>query len=135
MQSKIKNLLGAAIIGGSIMSFGTSALANVEPTNPNQVYTQVPHEKHHFNDMMTDLVAKKIISQEQADKWVEFRKAKMPERQAEREKIKNMTKEERRAYWQNERPKRLDEVVKAGIISQEQANKIKELWCQNCKQQ
>lgn len=135
MKRKIKNLLGAVIIGGSIFSFGTSALANVESVNPNQMQTQISHGKHHFSDMMTDLVSKKIISQEQADKWKEFRQSKISERQAEREKIKNMTKEERRAYWQKEKPKRLDEVVKAGIITQEQANQIKELWSKNCQQQ
>ena len=134
MQKKIKNILGAVIIGGSILTCGTSALAATDPVSPSPAYTEACHGKHHFQDMMSDLVVKKIISQEQADKWVEFRKSKMAERKAEREKLKSMSKEERRAYWQKEKPKRLEEVVKAGIITQEQADQIKELWSKKCAQ-
>ncbi|GAB6180525.1 hypothetical protein JCM14036_18440 [Desulfotomaculum defluvii] len=127
----IQGLLGTIIIGGTILSFGTSAFANTDTmviNQPNQIYSQVCHGKHHFNEMMTELVNKKIITQEQADKWAEFRQSKMAESKAEREKIKDLPKEERRNYWQNANNKRLEEVVKAGIITQEQAAQIKELW-------
>lgn len=130
-RQNIKGLLCTAILSGTILSFGTVALANIDPTvsdKPNQTYSQLCHDKHHFNEMMTELVSQKIISQEQADKWVQFRQTKMPERKVEREKIKDLSPEERRAYWKNAKAKRLDEVVQAGIITQEQANQIKELW-------
>lgn len=124
-----KNFLGAVIIGSTVFSFGSSAIANTAATpTPPQVYSEVCHGKHHFNNMMTELVSQKVITQEQADKWAQYRQSKMPERKAEREKVKNMTQEERREYWKKEKPKRLDEVVKAGIITQEQATQIKEMW-------
>ncbi len=133
---KIKNFLGAAIIGISVVSFGTSAIANTDISPvPNQTYSQVGHAKHHFNDMMKELVSQKIISQEQADKWVEYRQSKAADRKAEREKIKNLSKEERHEYWKQAKIKRLEEVVKAGIITQEQANQIKEIWSKQCNKQ
>lgn len=126
---KFKSFLGAIIIGSSILTFGSSAIGNtdISPVS-NQVYSQVCHGKHHFNEMMTELVSQKIISQEQADKWVAYRQSKIAERKAEREKIKNLSKEERREYWKKAKVQRLDEVVKAGIITQDQADQIKEMW-------
>lgn len=135
-RKSAKGFLCAVLIGSTVLSFGPGAAANIDITSsPTQVHAEACRGKHHFNEMMQDLVSQKVITQEQADKWVQFRLGKMAERKAEREKIKNMSQEERRAYWQKERPKRLDEVVKAGIITQEQANQIKELWSKNCKQQ
>ncbi|AQS59273.1 hypothetical protein [Desulforamulus ferrireducens] len=131
-----QGFLSAVLFGSTLLGFGPSAAANIEVTTPpTQVYDQACHGKHHFQEMMRELVEQKIITQEQADQWVKFRSSKMAERKAEREKIKNMSPEERRAYWQKERPKRLDEVVKEGIITKEQAEQIKELWSKKCKQQ
>lgn len=132
----IKGLLCTAILSGTILSFGTASLANIDTmvsNKPTQTYSQVCHGKHHFNEMMAELVSQKIITQEQADKWVQFRQSKMAERKAEREKVKNLSKEERREYWQKAKVKRLDEVVQAGIITKEQADQIKELWQSKCK--
>ena len=135
-KQKIRKFLGAVIIGTSVLSFGGSAIANtdISPVS-NQIYSQVCHGKHHFNEMITELVSKKIISQEQADKWVEYRQSKVADRKVEQEKIKNLSKEERREYWKKAKIKRLDEVIKAGIITQEQANQIKEIWSKQCNKQ
>ncbi|ACV62999.1 hypothetical protein Dtox_2178 [Desulfofarcimen acetoxidans DSM 771] len=126
---KIKRFIGAIIIGSSVLSFGSSAIANtdISPVS-NQICSQVCHGKYNFNEKMTELVSKKIISQEQANKWVDYRQSKMAERKAEWEKIKNLPKEERREYWKKAKVKRLDEVVQAGIITQEQADQIKDIW-------
>lgn len=92
--------------------------------------------KGNFADQFKSLVQEGIISQEQADQWVAFHEQKAAERQAEMEKVKAMTEEERKAYFEEkkasfdgqkpERPDPFSEVVAAGIITQEQADQIKE---------
>lgn len=69
------------------------------------------------------------ITQAQEDKIVEFVNAKNEERKVEMEKVKNMTKEQRKAYFETNKSKEktnlFDELVSKGIINQSQADKLK----------
>jgi len=81
------------------------------------------------NEMVSRLVEKGIITEEDKLEILDFMKAKMEERKAEFEKIRNMTVEERKAYLQENKKERIDnmsQLVDEGIITEEQANKIKE---------
>lgn len=70
-----------------------------------------------------------VISGQEEVKIVEFFKQRSVERKAEKEKIKNMTDEERRAYFDKKfkdgRPDPLSDLVKSGTITQKQAEGLK----------
>lgn len=86
-------------------------------------------KEEHQNEMVSGLVEKGIITEEDKLEILDFMKAKMEERKAEFEKIRNMTEEERKAYFEENRKVKSDlmtELVEAGIITEEQANQIKE---------
>jgi len=78
------------------------------------------------------LVENDIISQATADKISTAFEGEQSERQAEMEKVKNMTDDERKAYFEEkknsgEKPAgMLEQLVDDGIITQEQSDKIKE---------
>lgn len=59
--------------------------------------------KQKHQERVDKLVEDGIITQDEADKWMEFSAEKSEERQAEMEKIKDMTAEERKAYFTENR--------------------------------
>lgn len=89
-----------------------------------------------IKNQLSTLVTKGTINQTQADKVIEYlnqnegRKCKLEKNridQTEREKIKNMTEEERKAYFEKIRGEKgnfLKELVDNGTLTQEQANEI-----------
>lgn len=91
-----------------------------------QMKVDLNKEKH--QERVDKLVEEGIITQGEADKWMEFSAKKAEERQIEMEKIKDMTAEERKEYF-NENHKQkgegLTELVESGVISQDTADKIK----------
>ncbi len=92
-----------------------------------QMKADLNKQKH--QERVDKLVEDGIITQDEADKWMEFSAEKSEERQAEMEKIKDMTAEERKAYFTENRKEKgegLTELVEAGTISQDTADKIKE---------
>jgi len=92
-----------------------------------QMKVDLNKQKH--QERVDKLVEDGVITQDEADKWMEFSAEKTEERQAEMEKIKDMTPEERKVYFtENHKQKGegLTELVEAGVISQDTANKIKE---------
>lgn len=78
------------------------------------------------------LVSKDIISQATADKISASIEAEQSERQAEMEEVKDMTDDERKAYFEEkknsgEKPAgMLEQLIDDGILTQDQADKIKE---------
>jgi|GEM_PF-6001233 len=78
------------------------------------------------------LVSGGIITQEQADAISAYFEQKQAEKKEEMEKVKSMTDEERKAYFESLKEQKtqkedlLSELVNAGIITQEQADAIKE---------
>jgi glutamyl-tRNA reductase len=82
-----------------------------------------------FTTAFDSLVSAGTITQAQEDKIVEFMKQKAEARKAEMEKVKAMTEEERKAYFEankaKERPDLFKELVDAGILNQAQADAAK----------
>lgn len=78
------------------------------------------------------LVSEDIISQTTADKISASIEAEKSEKQAAMEKVKNMTDDERKAYFEDKRSGTekpagmLEQLVEDGILTQDQADKIKE---------
>jgi len=74
---------------------------------------------------VTQLLAEGTLTQEQADQIQTYLEAKMD---AERKQMQTMTADERQDYFENNRtrqPELTKELVTAGIITQEQADKLK----------
>ncbi|ATW24392.1 hypothetical protein [Candidatus Formimonas warabiya] len=73
------------------------------------------------------LVEDGIISEDQADEMKAFLADKAEEQKARMEELKNMTEEERQAFFEENKTKGvnvLDQMVDEGIISQDQADQI-----------
>lgn len=100
-----------------------------------QMKVDLNKQKH--QERVDKLVEDGVITQDEADKWMEFSAEKAEERQVEMEKIKDMTAEERKEYF-NENHKQkgegLTELVEAGVISQDTADEIKENHQNNQRQ-
>ncbi|AWI04452.1 hypothetical protein [Clostridium drakei] len=75
------------------------------------------------------LVTAGTITQDEETKIVNYFTEKQTERQAEMDKVKNMTETERKAYFESEKTTEktdmFSELVTAGIISQDKADAIK----------
>lgn len=83
---------------------------------------------------LQNLVKEKIITQEQADKIVEYLKKRQEEYKKEMDKLKEMDGKQRENYLEQNYKKRPDifgDLVSSKIITEEQANKIKEIMQRN----
>jgi hypothetical protein len=79
-------------------------------------------------------VEEKIITQEQADKIEEYLKKHLEEKKKEMDKLKKMDDKQRENYLEQNYKKRPDifgDLVSSKIITEEQANKIKEMMRRN----
>ncbi len=78
---------------------------------------------------LTKLVESKVIDQATADKMTEYMQKKHEEMKADMEKVKAMTEEERKEYFESKKVKvKLDilsDMVDNGVITQTQADAIK----------
>lgn len=84
-----------------------------------------------INKKLEGLVEKGTISKEQKDKILAYMEQKRQERQAEHDKIKNMTKEEREKYFKSKEFKKQDilsEMVEKGIITKSQSESLKDIF-------
>ncbi len=138
--------LGLTVASLSLGSFGiltalaaddtattTTVTTTVTATNP--ANNEKPGHRGRGGDMkamdLSSLVAAGTIDQATADKVTAYMASKQEARQAEMEKVKAMTEEERKAYMEANRPAdgaKLDcyaEMVSAGILTQTQADAIK----------
>jgi len=89
-------------------------------------------------EIMTEVLDKIVedgtLSQEKADKILNFINEKEEERKAEFEKTKDMTREERKAYFKENKPQRsnlLDALVEEGIITQDEADELSSIFPQD----
>ena len=107
--------------------FLTQERADEIQDNMHQMKADLNKQKH--QERVDKLVEDGVITQDEADKWMVFSAEKTEERQAEMEKIKDMTPEERKAYFADNHKQKgegLTELVESGVISQDTADKIKE---------
>lgn len=137
-----KNKLFTIAITGSLLlssSFNVFALGTnysaAAAQSPKSNCTEMHHKKGHRPNV-DKWVEEGIISKEQADQWKEFNKKHAAERKKEMEKVKKMSEEERKAYFEKMRAAKKDyfsKLVEEGIITKEQAEQIKERISQRHK--
>lgn len=85
------------------------------------------HSKDRAKGMINDQVEKGTISQEKATKILEFIAKKEEERNEFFEKVRDMTAEEKKAYFEENKPQRgnlMEELVEEGIITQDEADEL-----------
>lgn len=145
------------IVAGVTLSTGVTAFAATKDVKTNKIQTvqrgnregakikaALPQGKGHkggmrekidFSTAFDSLVTAGTITQGQEDKIVEFMNKKAEARKTEMEKIKAMTEEERKAYFEaNKGKERTDifkELVDAGILNQSQADAAKKVLPQH----
>lgn len=87
-----------------------------------------PDMMEHITNNLKDLVSDGTISQEESDKILGFFEEKDARMKADFEKTKDMTPEERREYFDKNRPKDCPDMVKdlmnAAGLSEDQAKKV-----------
>lgn len=144
MNTKTKSKIMAAIIAGTVaLSIGGVAFAatSTSTTTDGTVTTEQKADKgkigfgkghklpmNEKGSMFKRFVTDGTITQDQADKIAEYMKTKREEQKAEFDKVKNMTKEERKAYLAQQKKEKTDilsELVTANLLSQDQSDKIK----------
>ena len=116
----------------------------INQTQADKIKTALPQGREYkggmkvkidFTTAFDSLVKDGTITQAQEDKIVEFMKKKDEARKAEMEKVKAMTEEERKAYFEakktEERPNLFKELVDAGILNQTQADAAKKVLPQH----
>jgi competence protein ComGC/Arc/MetJ-type ribon-helix-helix transcriptional regulator len=84
-----------------------------------------------MTEKLTALVTDKTITSEQSDAIVAALKEEQTTRQAEMDKVKDMTQAEREAYFQNNKPAKegfLADLVTAGTITQAQADAVQKAF-------
>ena len=148
MNKKLATILSPAIIGGMIFSISAVAIAGT--TTDQKIQGQQVHGEGHGrmggqfkgqigrginNDLAASLVKEGIITQEVADKITAYMEEKNTERKAEMEKIKAMSEDERKAYFENQKSSTtesiekkadwLSEMLTSGVLTQEQVDSIK----------
>ncbi len=87
-----------------------------------------PKENGGFVNMLSELVKDGTLTQNESDKIAEYMNKKQEQRKAEMDKIKSMTPEERKSYFEGRRDKKQDilsELVSNGILTQEKADVVK----------
>jgi len=130
----LNRLLATAVAASLLLSSSFSVFAletnkiSPEAQSITRESVKKPHRKF-YRCNVEKWVEQGIITQEQADKWKMFNKKYEEKIKQEKDKIRKMTKEERRAYFEQKKLEKrnyFDELVKEKIITQEQADKIKE---------
>ena len=116
-----------AVIAGSLL-FSSSVLA-YSPDTARAAHKFTARHKLFKGPDLQSFVDEKIITQEQAKKIETFLEKRKEEKKAELDKLKKLSKEEREDYLKEHyktRPDIFGDLVSSKIITQDQANKIKE---------
>lgn len=144
-RKSLSKVLMGVICSSFILTTGNIALAsNLKvpssgtPTSYMESCTVV--KKHHnpkhrlsseeMKPYLDKLVVSKTISQEQENKILSYAQKRAEERKAEKEKLKNMSEAERKAYWEQNKSigkhSFFQELVDQKVISEEQEKAIKD---------
>lgn len=127
-MNKMLNVLSCCfMIGLFAISISTAALAH-GPGQGGDLGHRPPDMIQHVTKSLADLVDNGTITPEQSDKILAFFKEKDDRIKADCEKTKDMSPEERKAYFDQRRPKDRPDIVKdlmncAGL-SEDQAKKV-----------
>lgn len=140
---KLGKLATALVVGCTIISTGIAAMASTQKTaGKDKIIKGRPGIERRFikgaegkgslfniEANLKALVSSGIITQLEADKILELSKTQKQARQAEMDRIKKMTEEERKAYFKAKKGQRAQKreniftkAVSEGIISQEKAD-------------
>lgn len=142
-----KRVLSVVLIGGTILSFSTVAFAGVKANSTGNTTTKTQRSvtgkmfkagaRDDFAKGVSDtnlsaLVTAGILTQAEADKITALAKVEAETHQAEMDKVKNMTTDERKAYFEAKKSQTAQEkidifskAVAGGIITQEKADAAK----------
>jgi len=140
----VGKVIAAALAGSMLLSITSVAFAKSQSTSDNtkakSKITEKTQNKQMNKEMnmmpmkgMTETLASLVkagtITQEQSDKVNAYLTAKQTAMKAEADKIKNMTVEERKAYFEANKPNKnigfLKDLVDQKVITQTQADAIK----------
>lgn len=151
-MNKLKKVLSVLLIGGTILSTGAITFADETTTAEGQnnslkgrPYVEGRMKrggdrnkgkfgkeviKNNIEDNLNALVSSGVITQDKADKILALSKQEAETRQAEMDKIKNMTEDERKAYFEanknqaREKKNPLSALVDDGTLTQAQLDEV-----------
>lgn len=125
-------LLGTMILSVGVIASAKSKATNLKSSskilsNKNINSKKNSHAKL-LKSKLDSFVKAGTITQDQEDKIISYMKEKADARKAERDKVKNMTDAERKAYFQQKKTEKkstiFEDLVSQNIISQSQADTI-----------
>lgn len=136
MKSKfIKTSVLFLMFAFTLFSGGQVLASNLKTSkNNNNISIKKPNGRYemgsqNFKEKLDSLVKSGTITQAQEDKILSLIKQKEDERKAEMEKVKNMTEEQRKEYFKQNKVKAkgdiFKELVEQNVITQQQADTIK----------
>ncbi len=142
-MKKLYKLTTVLVVGCTILSTGAASMASIQKA-VNESRTSKAHpgmeekfikgskikkSKSNIESNLNILVKEGIITQSEADKILELSKTRKQVRRSEMDKIKNMTEEEKKAYYKakkEQNPQKREDIfskaVTEGIISREKAD-------------
>ena len=136
MKTTVKHKIAAGItLGAMVLSIGAFAFANdpqgaplAKPAYSDKANRPTPAQmEKSMKAKLAGLVSDGTISQQQSDQVLKFFKEKHKEMKADREKTKNMTPDERKAYFQEKfqgHPGMLSELKASANLSDDQAKAV-----------
>lgn len=126
------DLLSQAVSEGVITQAQADAIRDYQQKAREKAREEQQSKRNEYiKQALAALVKDSVINQEQADKISSYLKSQQEARQAEMEKIKAMTPEERQAYMQAEREKREAEREKIRNMTAEERQKYMQQMMQN----
>lgn len=124
-------LILSAALSGSALAFDDGLPTLNIPIQRTESHRQgkAKLDEKEIKAFVDELVAKQVISRESGDKLLAYFDQKHEERKAERERVKSMTEEERKAYFEERKARRdadgpFAELVKDKTLTKAQADAI-----------
>jgi uncharacterized protein YutE (UPF0331/DUF86 family) len=136
-KTLMKKIICGAMIGTMALSMTTAGFADDVSTEAvkakgKQLRQEMKGEPGFRGNggvgILEKLVEAGIVPQEKADAMKTYMEAQAQERKATFESLKDLSQEERKAYFEAHKGERVDiydQMVKSGILSEEQSTKIK----------
>lgn len=138
-KSIMKKVMAGIVAGGMALSTGSIALAGTpEVAAQSKAACETKHTKEGFDKCawkdslkpaLDKLVKAGTLTQEKEDKIITYIDQKEADRKAEMDKVKDMTEEQKKAYFEKNKQKRKPDIftdlVNQGIITMGEAQAIK----------